>query len=269
MKVQELVEGLFDRFPAGDAEPWDHVGLSVGDPKAEVGRILVTLDASFPCVRAALDAGADVIVSHHPVYIKAPDLFAPVPGGAVPQASAAVFAAARNGVSIVSVHTNLDRSVAARCELARLIGMRVSGSLEHPDDPDMPGLGAVGTVPETSLETFARGCSDAFATAPAVWGDPGRRVARVAVCSGSLGDLGDLAIAAGVDAVVAGEAGYHVCQDLAERGCSVVLLGHDASELPYRAVLASALADMGVPDTDVVISDERRAWWSLEEGNRR
>lgn len=269
MKVRELVEGLFARFPACDAEPWDHVGLSVGDPDAEAGRILVTLDATFPCVRGALDAGADVIVSHHPVYIKAPDLFAPAPGKAVSQASAAVYAAARNGVSIVSMHTNLDRSVAARTELARLIGMSVSGSLEHPDDPDMAGLGAVGTVPEASLEGFARVCSDAFATVPTVWGDPARRVARVAVCSGSLGDLGDLAIAAGVDAVVAGEAGYHVCQDLAERGCSVVLLGHDASELPYRAVLASALADMGVPDTDIVISDERRMWWSLEEGNRR
>ena len=135
MKVRELVEGLFARFPACDAEPWDHVGLSVGDPDAEAGRILVTLDATFPCVRGALDAGADVIVSHHPVYIKAPDLFAPAPGKAVSQASAAVYAAARNGVSIVSMHTNLDRSVAARTELARLIGMSVSGSLEHPDDP--------------------------------------------------------------------------------------------------------------------------------------
>ena len=51
MLVKDLESRLFARFPVSDAEPWDHVGLSVGDPEAEAGRILVTLDATPPCVR--------------------------------------------------------------------------------------------------------------------------------------------------------------------------------------------------------------------------
>ena len=47
MKVCELERTLFDSFPKVDAESWDHVGLSVGDPDSTVGRVLVALDALF------------------------------------------------------------------------------------------------------------------------------------------------------------------------------------------------------------------------------
>ena len=50
MKVCELERSLFDAFPKEDAESWDHVGLSVGDPDSTVGRVLVALDATADMV---------------------------------------------------------------------------------------------------------------------------------------------------------------------------------------------------------------------------
>ena len=45
MIVAELERALFARYPKADAEPWDHVGLSVGDPAVEITGVVCALDA--------------------------------------------------------------------------------------------------------------------------------------------------------------------------------------------------------------------------------
>lgn len=266
MTVAELEAALSRAFPAKDAEDWDHVGRSVGDPDAPVGRVACALDATAENVARAADAGASVLVAHHPVYISAPRAFAPHPDATTPQSAAAVYESARRGVALISMHTNLDRSHAARTVLSARLGFSAFSSLEHPGEPGRCGLGALADTEALSLAALARRAADAFGTVPRVWGDADARVTRVAVLGGSLGDLGGLAMEAGAQAVVCGEAGYHVCQDLAARGCAVVLLGHDASELPFAGVLADAVRAAGVPDDNVTILGEHRQWWSLEEG---
>lgn len=67
MNVGELEERLLRLFPRTDAENWDHVGLSVGDPDAPVARVVVALDASEENVREAAELGANVLLTHHPV----------------------------------------------------------------------------------------------------------------------------------------------------------------------------------------------------------
>ena len=52
----------------------------MGDPDSAVGRVLVALDATASMVRSAHDAGANVLLAHHPVYIAAPDAFVPRAG---------------------------------------------------------------------------------------------------------------------------------------------------------------------------------------------
>ena len=47
MLVRDLESSLLARFPRRDAEAWDHVGLSVGDPDAEVRGVLCSLDATL------------------------------------------------------------------------------------------------------------------------------------------------------------------------------------------------------------------------------
>ena len=77
MIVSELERALLARYPKTDAESWDHVGLSVGDPAAEITGVACALDATEANVYRALEAGANVLLTHHPVYIKAPEAFCP------------------------------------------------------------------------------------------------------------------------------------------------------------------------------------------------
>ena len=238
----------------------------MGDPDSTVGRVLVALDATADMVRRAHDARANVLLAHHPVYIAAPDAFVPR-AGSHPQAAAAVFEAARLGVSGLSFHTNLDRSQAAQELLPSLMGLEAQHSLEHPESPGSPGLGSIAAVPDRpALQELAERAARAFDTAPRVWGDRDMPISSCAFLGGSLGDLGESALKCGADAIICGEAGYHVCQDLAARGMGIILLGHDASETPFTRILAEAAMRAGVPSDSIQIADPPRQWWTIEGG---
>ena len=251
MIVAELERALLARYPKADAEGWDHVGLSVGDPAAEITGVACALDATEANVRRAQEAGANVLLAHHPVYIKAPEAFCPA-DATRPQCSAALYEAARCGVSIISLHTNLDRSHEARVCLSKLLGAAPVSSLEHVDDPEATGLGALATLNDPCTLR--------------VWGEADRPCRTVAVLGGSLGDFGELAIAAGADVVVTGEAGYHVTQDLTLRGLPVILLGHDRSEEPFVDILMNSAVDAGVDPRHAIKILNPCQWWTVTKG---
>lgn len=266
MIVAELERALLARYPKTDAEPWDHVGLSVGDPDDEIRGVACALDATRDNVQRALEAGANVLLTHHPVYIKAPDSFCP-PSATRPQCSAALYEAARCGVSIISLHTNLDRSHEARACLCKLLNAVPDSSLEHVDDPESTGLGALATLNDPcTLRDLAARAATAFGSDPRVWGDAERPCRTVAILGGSLGDFGELAIAAGADVILTGEAGYHVAQDLALRGLSVILLGHDRSEEPFVDILMNSAVDAGVDPRHAIKILNPCQWWTVTKG---
>ncbi len=105
-RIQDLV-GLVHKLYAPElAEDWDNVGLQVGDPGSPLERVMVALDPCLEALQAARDAGAQALVTHHPL------LFRPIkrltPEDAVGQV---LWSAVRDGVAIVSAHTNLDAAV--------------------------------------------------------------------------------------------------------------------------------------------------------------
>jgi len=105
-RIQDLV-GLIHKLYAPElAEAWDNVGLQVGDPGRSLDRVMVALDPGLEAVEAARDAGAQALVTHHPL------LFKPVkrltPDDAVGKV---LWTAVRDDVAIISAHTNLDCAV--------------------------------------------------------------------------------------------------------------------------------------------------------------
>lgn len=105
-RIQDLV-GLIHKLYAPElAEDWDNVGLQVGDPGRALDRVMVALDPGLEAVEAARDAGAQALVTHHPL------LFKPVkrltPDDAVGKV---LWTAVRDDVAIISAHTNLDCAV--------------------------------------------------------------------------------------------------------------------------------------------------------------
>ena len=52
--------------PFAMAEPWDNVGLMVGDPGQQVNGILIALDPTEALIHEALSQNLNTILTHHP-----------------------------------------------------------------------------------------------------------------------------------------------------------------------------------------------------------
>ncbi|MCL4079069.1 Nif3-like dinuclear metal center hexameric protein [Coriobacteriia bacterium Es71-Z0120] len=124
--VGELAAMLARRFPLSWAEPWDRVGLRIGDPDQPVERVYVALDATIASIREAARSGCQVLVTHHPPFLAdVSAIVADDPAGAI------VAEALRLGVAVISEHTNLDRSPEGRVALARACGFTGMEPLEQ------------------------------------------------------------------------------------------------------------------------------------------
>lgn len=106
--VHEIEQRLFSWAPRESAMDWDNVGHLVGDPEQEVDRILVALDITERVVQEAIDCGAQLIVSHHPVMnvrwheremqTLRPDT----------RLGGVLTTLVKNDISAICMHTNLD-----------------------------------------------------------------------------------------------------------------------------------------------------------------
>lgn len=269
MTIGALEQALLKEFPAEDAEKWDRTGLLVGERALPVTKVAVALDPTVAAIAEAAQAGANVLLTHHPAYLAAPDAFAPEPSVAA-SPGAGVWAAIRNQVALMDFHTALDVSAPAARVLPGMLGLKFTGKFAEPlASSRRKGYGQICEVlgnddaPET-LGRLAARCTAVFGRAPRVWGAPDAPVRCAVTCTGSAGDTAAAALALGADVVICGEMKYHAALELSQAGLAVIELGHDASELPLAAVLAEALDKVGVPSEAIVLIDQSENWWYPE-----
>ena len=72
MRCREILDRLEERWNPSFALSWDNVGLLVGKEEKEIGKIFVALDVTEETLEQAVEAGADLMITHHPL------LFSPV-----------------------------------------------------------------------------------------------------------------------------------------------------------------------------------------------
>src|SRR4051794_4857904 len=117
--LKDVVELLHDWFPPGTAQAWDAVGLVYGDPDAPVRRVMLAVDPTLEVAREAAGWGADLLVVHHPLFLK------PVHGVAATTPKGRTLAAlAGAGCALLTAHTNADQADGGVSEaLARALGL--------------------------------------------------------------------------------------------------------------------------------------------------
>jgi dinuclear metal center YbgI/SA1388 family protein len=67
--LADLIGVLESRYDPAWAEPWDAVGLVCGDPAADVRRVHFAVDPVMAVVDEATAQGAQLLVSHHPLFL--------------------------------------------------------------------------------------------------------------------------------------------------------------------------------------------------------
>lgn len=249
--LAQLLEILDAAYPPAHAQSWDAVGLVCGDPRAQVNRVLFAVDPVDSVLDEALDWGAQLLVTHHPLLLRAVN--------GVPATNFKghnVHRLIRGGCALLTAHTNADVARPGVSDaLAEALGLAVGAPiLPLPGDTTGHlGLGRFGELPEAEpLGDFTARVARALpATASGVRaaGDPDRPVRRVAVCGGAGDDRELLAAvrAAGVDAYVTADLRHHPAAEAMEQarfggGPALVDVAHFASEWPWLSVAAGLLA---------------------------
>ncbi|MEH0974804.1 Nif3-like dinuclear metal center hexameric protein [Micromonospora sp. CPCC 205546] len=262
-----MVAELERRYPPAWAEDWDRVGLVLGEPCAPVRRLLCVVDVVPETVAEALDAGADMIVAHHPLLLRGVSSVAPTT-----YKGRIVHRLIKSDVALYVAHTNADvaapgvsDALAARFGLTGLRPLHrpAPGSPAHGDGR---GIGRIGELPEPV--TLAELTRHAAAVLPATaWGvraagDPGRMVRTLAV-SGGAGDgfLAD-ATAAGVDAFLTADLRHHPAgEHLAADGPALLDAAHWATERPWLDDLAVLLRE--ATGVETLVSDLATDPWTV------
>lgn len=189
MRLSDIVMALDRACPAALAEDWDNVGLVLGDPEADVDRILVALDPDMPAIDRAAALGADLLVTHHPLTKGAPaSLASDDPDGR------RVAAAIKADLAILAMHTNFDAVgggvsdvLARRLDLADISVLVPRGDMrkvvvfvpqEHAEGVfaamTEAGAGRIGAYRECSFQVAGRGTFAAPPDSSPAVGDAGR-----------------------------------------------------------------------------------------------
>ncbi|NPC96553.1 Nif3-like dinuclear metal center hexameric protein [Nocardioides sp. zg-DK7169] len=117
--LRDLVDLLHGWYPPATAESWDAVGLVLGDPDAKVSKVMFAVDPTEAVAREAVEWGADLLVVHHPMFLKAVHgVPATTPKGR------ALATLAMASCALLTAHTNADQAEGGVSEsLALALGL--------------------------------------------------------------------------------------------------------------------------------------------------
>ncbi|MFF0246313.1 Nif3-like dinuclear metal center hexameric protein [Streptosporangium sandarakinum] len=270
--LADVVDELESTYDPRWAESWDAVGLVCGDPAAPVRRILFAVDPVPVVAEEALAWGADLIVTHHPLYLRGTTSVA-----VTTFKGRLVHTLIRNDIALFAAHTNADVADPGVSDaLARAVGLTgpLTPLVPAADDPRR-GLGRIGSPPApVTLREFARQAArglPATAGGLRIAGDPDREVRRVAVSGGAGDSLLGAARAAGVDVFLTADLRHHPASEFTEEpgGPALIDAAHWATEWPWLADaarrLASGLAAKGNTVETRVSETVTDAWTTTAE----
>ena len=240
--VLEIESALYRLAPREGAMDWDNEGQLLGDPAAEVTRVLVALDITPEVIEEAIERGAQLIVAHHPVIW---DKLGRVTDESV--TGRKILTLIEHGIAAVNAHTCLDYAPGGVNDvLAETLGL-TDVSVLNPVGTDAQGspsgLIRTGMVREQRLAEFAAFVKSALSCPGLRFADAGKPVRRVAVGGGSCGGAIDDVLAAGCDTLVTADLKYNHFEEAKYRGLNLIDAGHFETENPVCAVLERILRE--------------------------
>lgn len=231
MRIADIYRWIDEKAPFDTQADFDNSGLLVGDGRWEVTGIHVALDVTDRVLDEAEEAGANLLVTHHPM------MFAARKRMTEDDTEGRLLARMiRARMGLIAAHTNLDAApggindvLAARCGLTRVTG---EGYLRLGLLPDGVTAGNLPAALAKALGTTVRVCGQL---------PPERPLRRMAVSSGAGSDGWEEAARKGAEVFLTGEMKHHHALALADAGILALEAGHFATEEPGIFALADAL----------------------------
>ena len=242
--VNEIFEYLCTLAPLELQMEFDNAGFLIGHRQAEIHKVILALDITEAVIDEALEEGAELIVSHHPLIFRG-----------IKKVNDTDFVGRRilrliqKDISCYAMHTNFDAAPGCMADrAAEMLGLsdtkvlEVLGSLA---DGKPYGIGLSGSLPEEmTLMELARRVKETFNIPHVtVFGDldSGKKLKCAAICPGSGGGEIELALGAGAEVYITGDISHHEGLDAAERGLAVIDAGHYGIEHIFMPIMEKYL----------------------------
>ncbi len=232
MKLKDIINTLNELAPMQYSETLDNPGLLIGDEEKEIHKIYVAVDATTDVIEVAHEAGADLILTHHPL------IFHPVR-----QISTDSYVGGRimkiisYGMSLFTMHTDFDVTCMGT-EAAALLNL-IEIKILEPTFSEELGLGAMGYLKEDlTLKELAEQVKLSYEVpAVKVYGDLNDTIVKVAVLPGSGSSGIDAAAMEGCDVLITGDIGHHDGTDAIEKGINIIDAGHFGIEKIFIRII--------------------------------
>ena len=264
--LADVVRAVERLWPLSGSEDWDAPGLLSGDPASAVERIHLAVDAVPDTVDEAIDAGAQLLLVHHPLLLRG------VTSVAEDRYKGAVLARLiRSGCALIAAHTNADVvETGTSAVLAAKLGLVSPQPIVAGEQPGR-GLGRVGDLPaETTLGRLAGALAEllpATASGIRVSGEYDRPIRTVAVCGGAGDSLLAESAVRSADVYITSDLRHHPASEAREQaklggGPALIDVSHWASEWLWLDTAAKELR-RELPGTQVTVSELRTDPWDF------
>lgn len=256
--ANEVMNFVHSLYPRALAESWDSVGFISGDWHSSISKILVTVDHNEDVLNEAIDCGARLIISHHPLFLPRHSIVTE------PYKTRLALRAISHGVALANAHTNADHAKPGVSDyLAQFLQLTDCVPLIPLETDSQLGTGRIGNLhTPMRLGDFAQLISaNVPGSYPRFSGDSDQLIARVAVCGGAGDSLLAAVRATDADVYVTSDLRHHpVAEHKDAGGCALVDIDHSAAEATWLAPFAQLLrVNLGL---EVVVSSVNTSAWS-------
>ncbi len=237
MKAKEIIQKIESFAPSSLACAWDNPGLLCGSGEKDIKKVYLTLDTTLTTVMEAIEKGADMIISHHPILmsgIKKIDFSTPE--------GKMLELLIKNDIVVFAAHTNIDAAEnGINQRLAEIFELENIGILEPVDENC--GIGRFGDLKsEISSYEFAETVKEKLNT-PYIRISGQRNIKKLGICSGSGADFVGYAIENGCDCLLTGDVKYHNAIDAALLNICIIDAGHFPTEKLVCNIFHEILAE--------------------------
>ncbi len=238
MKLKDFIGIMNGLAPVQFSEGWDNPGLLAGDSAMEISKVYVALDATSDVIEAAHEAGAELILTHHPL------IFKPVRHvSSDDHVGRRVMKILSYGMALFAMHTDFDVTCMGN-EAATRLGL-IEAKVLEPTIGEEYGMGAFGYLKEDlKLKELAdKVKADFDLDHVTVYGDPEETMVKVAVMPGSGSSVIDVACIEGCDVLITGDISHHDGIDALEKGISIIDAGHYGIEKLFTGFMCRFIGD--------------------------
>lgn len=236
-----MISWLEGQYPSGTAEDWDNVGLLVGDDEQEITHVFLALDLTESVLEQAIEAGADMILTHHPMIFSGIKKI-----NNHTFTGRRILTLIREDIAYYAMHTNYD--ILGMADLsADYLGLtnRQVLSVTQGEGEQAQGFGRVGSLPRPmtlqECAEYVKKCNDLPDVR--IFGNPEQIVERAAICTGSGKSMIRDAIAAGADVYITGDIDHHTGIDSVADGLMIIDAGHYGTEYIFVQAMEKKLRE--------------------------